>query len=136
MNNAVISDRSPFKICLLILVTVAGIPLMLGISQNRITDQMGQPYANIWGGALSLGGLLNLIGTYWQWRVLRGMFIERSGNILLGGAAFIWSILVIWKTGTDGILSAFFTVALAIACAAEVRRINKQVKKVLEIINE
>jgi hypothetical protein len=121
---------------LLGLITVSGIPLALGISQSAITRAMGTPYTNFWGIFLFLGGLLSLIGIYWPKDPITGMIIERAGVVALGGASFIWSFLVIWRVQLNGLFSATLTFALALACWAQWRWINKNVNSVIKAIND
>ena len=130
------TGRSPFQLYLILLVTVAGIPLMLGASTNNITDAMGHPESNIWGGALLLGGLLILVGVYWPKNLITGMLIERTGLVGLGGACLIWSVLVVWRVHSNGLWSAALTFGLFVACLAQWRWINKRVNRVIKAIND
>lgn len=130
------TGRSPWQLYLLFLITISGLALMLGISKNPITDSMGHPYTNIWGFFLTVGGLLSLVGIYWPKDPVTGMLVERTGLVALGGASFIWSVLVVWKVHLNGLLSATLTFGLFLASCAQWYWINKNVNKVIKAIDE
>lgn len=130
------TGRSPFQLYLISLVTLAGIGIMLNLSNNAIMDAMGEPYATVWGIFLTLGGALILLGVYWPKEAITGLVIERSGLVALGGACFIWSVLVVWKVHTNGLFSALLTFGLALACVAQWRWINKSVNRVIKAIDD
>lgn len=129
------TGRSPFQIYLISLVLIGGIGIITNTSQNTVTQAMGEPYATIWGIFLTLGGLLILLGVYWPREAITGLIIERSGLVLLGGACFIWSILLIWRIHTNGLFSALLTFGLSLACLAQWRWINKSINEVIKAID-
>lgn len=128
-------DQSPFQLYLIGLITISGIALMMGLSDNPINKAMGS-YSVVWGGFLFIGGVFNLLGIYWPKSIFTGMLIERSGLVALGGASLIWSILVILKVQWTGLLSATLTFALFLACLAQWRWVNKNVSKIIKATNE
>lgn len=128
--------RLPFQIYLLVLVTLAGIPMIFGVSTSAIIEQMGKPESNIWGAFLFIGGASNLIGLYWPKNTITGMFIERSGLIALGGAALIWSVLVVWRLHLAGAFSATLTFGLFLACLAQYKFVNKQIKSIIRVTDD
>lgn len=130
------TNRSPFQLYLLGLITVSGLALVSGISTNPVTKAMGNPYNVIWGTFLFVGGFLCLLGIYWPKNPLTGMLIERSGLVALGGASLIWSILVMWRVQLTGLFSALLTFALFLACVAQWLWINKNVGKVIKAIDD
>lgn len=130
------TNRSPFQLYLLGLITVSGLAIATGISDNPIIRAMGSPYDILWGASLFVGGFLSLLGIYWPREVFTGMLIERSGLVALGGASLIWSVLVVYRVQTDGLFSALLTFALFLACLAQWKWIDKNVNKVIKAINE
>lgn len=131
------TGRSPFQIYLISLITVSGLALATGISSNMITEKMGTPYTQIWGAFLAIGGLLTLIGVYWpREETITGLLIERTGLVALGGASFIWSVLVVWRVHMSGVFSASLTFGLFLACFRQWRWVNKNVNKVIRAIHE
>lgn len=112
------------------------IGMATSISRNMITQAMGEPYATIWGWCLVLGGSSILLGVYWPKDQITGLIIERSGLVLLGGACLIWSVMVVWKTHTNGLFSAVLTFGLFLACLAQWRWINKGVNRVIKAIDD
>jgi hypothetical protein len=128
-------NRSPFQLYLLGLITLAGLMIVFGLSDNPIYESMG-PYSTYWGIALFIGGSLSLLGIYWPKNPFTGMLIERSGLVALGGASLIWSILVLWRVQLDGIMSGSLTFALFLACLAQWRWVNRNVDKVMKAAHE
>ena len=127
-------NRSPFQLYLIGLITISGIGLMMGLSDNPINKAMG-PYSIAWGGFLFIGGFFNLLGIYWPKNPVTGMLIERSGLVALGGASLLWSVLIVWKVQLTGLFSATLTFALFLACLAQWRWINKNVSEIMKVIN-
>lgn len=130
------TGRSPFQLYLLALIILSGLATMLGISENPITDEMGDPYTSFWGFFLSIGGVLSLAGIYWPKSPITGMLIERTGVVALGGASFIWSFLVIWRVQLNGLFSASLTFGLFLACIAQWYWINKNINRVIKAIDD
>lgn len=130
------TGRSPWQLYLLSLITISGVALMLGISENPVTEAMGNPYTNFWGFFLSIGGFLSLLGIYWPKDPVTGMLVERTGLVALGGASLIWSVLVVWKVHLNGLFSATLTFGLFLASCAQWYWINKNVNKVIKTIDD
>lgn len=132
-------NRSPWQLYLLLLITVSGIAMMLGLSTNKITEAMGEPYTHIWGFFLAIGGFLCLLGIYWpksSKNPITGLLVERTGLVALGGASLIWSVLVIWRVHMSGLFSATLTFGLAIASLAQWFWINSNVTTIIKAVNE
>lgn len=127
-------SRSPLQTFLLGLCAVTGILIAADISRNRITKEMGEPWATIWGLSLFVGAMIAIAGTVWRNKIT-GMLIERSGIMLLGLASLIWPISIIWVTGIDALYSAVVTLIFSVSCFFQVRYINKHINLILEAIN-
>lgn len=127
--------RSPFQLYLIGLITVAGLSIMIGISDNPIYKAMGG-YSVVWGAFLFIGGTLQLLGIHWPRSTFTGMLVERSGLVAVGGASLLWSILVVWKVHLTGLFSAILTFALFMACLAQWRWVNKNVSRIIKAVNE
>lgn len=130
------TTRSPFQIYLVALVILGGFGIITGVNRNMIINAMGEPYATYWGLFLTVGGLLILMGIYWPRDKFTGMLVERTGLVALGGASAIWSVLVIWKTQTNGLFSALLTLGLFLACLRQWRWIDKNVHKVIKAVDD
>ena len=130
------TNRSPFQLYLLALITLSGIAILTGLSNSPITQAMGSPEKYIWGSFLFVGGFFCLLGIYWPKDPITGMLIERTGLVALGGACLIWSVLVLWRVQWTGLFSATLTFALFLACLAQWRWINKDVNKVMRAIDD
>lgn len=132
-------NRSPWQLYLLILITISGLAFLFDLSQNPITEAMGQPYTHIWGFFLSVGGFLSLLGIHWPIKSktpVTGMLIERTGLVALGGASLIWSVLVIWRVHMSGVFSATLTFGLFLASLAQWFWLNKNINRVIKAIDD
>jgi hypothetical protein len=129
-------SRSPIQSFFLVLIALTGLLIVLNLSDNAITDDMGEPWASIWGICLVVGSLVSLLGSYFP-NKLTGMFIERSGVLLLGSASALWPILIVIKLG---IFRSPFTVVatsiFAVTCFLQVRYINKHINLIIAAITE
>ena len=129
-------SRSPLQTFLLLLSAVAGLSILLNLSRNGITRQMGEPYASLWGAALFLGATIAIIGTYWKNRIT-GMLIERAGIFLLGGAALIWALLVLFYVGWDtAASSSAITGLFSVMCFRQVRYINYHISLIIQALQD
>ena len=128
--------KSPFQVYLLALITLSGIPIAIGLSDNAITREMGEPYSTIWGFFLFIGGLLGIVGLYWPKDLFTGILIERSSLVALGGSSLIWAVLVVWRVQLNGLFSASLTFGLFLACLAQFRYLNRQVNKVMKAVKD
>lgn len=85
--------RNPFHIFMMVLVFLASIPALAGNAGSASLDQrLDDITVQLWGCALLLGSLLDLIGLMMPRRHrMLGLLIERSGLILVGGGAVIYA---------------------------------------------
>lgn len=128
--------RSPFQLFLLLLTLVAGIPIMLGVADNQVTEAMGSPYAFLWGLFLTIGSVFSLIGSLWPAAPETGMLIERTGLVALAGASFVWVVLVFSRIGWPAAYSGLLTLGFGIACAAQIFWIEKNINRIIQILEE
>lgn len=132
MTTVVRGGRIPFQIFILVLLTVAGFPLIFGASSSDIVKAVGEPYSNIWGFLLFIGGFSNLLGIYWPKSIVTGMLIEKTGLVALGGASLVWSGLVLWRVHWGGLFTASLTFGLFVTCVVQFVFLSKQLKKIEE----
>lgn len=128
--------RSPFQIYLLSVITLSGIAIAVGLTNNRITEAMGTPYNYFWGGFLFIGGFLSMLGIYWPKKPFTGLLVERFGLVALGGASFIWSFLVVWKTHMNGLFSGLLTFGLFLASVAQWRWVDKRIHTIMKAADD
>ena len=128
-------SRSPLQLFLLLLILTAGLTILFGQSQNKVIIEMGSLWSSIWGGTLVISSIVCLAGSYWKDRI-SGMFIERSGTILLGGSSFLWPILVLINVGIDGAYTAVSTFIFSAFCFWHVVYINRHIHLILNAIDK
>lgn len=129
-------SRSPIQSYFLVIIALTGLLIILNLSDDAITKNMGEPWASIWGIALMLGSLVALLGSYYP-NKLTGMFIERSGILLLGGASAIWPIAIVVRLGFfRSPFTVIITAIFAATCFLQVRYINKHIKLIIAAITE
>lgn len=127
-------SRSPIQAFFLFLLAVAGILVVLGLSENILVRQIGPPWSGIWGAASTIGSTIALIGAYWKNQVT-GMIIERAGISLLGLAALYWLATVFVFTKADGLYTEIMTALFILICYLQVRYINIHINLILDAIN-
>lgn len=128
-------SRSPLQSFFLLLLGITGILIVFGISDNRIIDEMGEPWSTIWGSSLALGASISLLGAFWKNKV-SGMLIERAGIFLLGCAGLYWAFMVVKITHWNSALTVVFTAMFSVACFMQVRYINKHIDLILGALAE
>lgn len=113
---------NPFQVFLLGLCIVNSLGLARGNSGSQALDaRLSIVAVVLWGVTLGLGAILDLIGVYCyrQRRTLvAGLYLERSGLVLAGSAAAVYSIVVFFSAAdVDGVRFAV-CVQTAFAAAA------------------
>lgn len=112
---------NPFQVFLLGLSVVSSIGLLRGHSGSAVLDDRLPGWeVTAWGLMLVVGSLIALAGgvCYWTARnLMLGLYLERTGLILVGGAAAIYSYVVLQSAASvDGVRWAV-TVQSAYAAA-------------------
>lgn len=128
-------SRSPIYTFFLTLIAITGVLTIAGLSQNMVTNEMGKPWYQLWGGFLVVGSVVAVAGSYWRDKI-SGMLIERAGIFLLGGASAIWPILIILMIGFRSPFTVVSTFIFAVTCFLQVRYINKHILLITEAITE
>jgi hypothetical protein len=92
------------------------------VSQGMTNSLRGVagPVAHLWGAELAAGGLLKLVGLYWQHSEL-----ETPGLWMLAGGYAFYSITVMVGLGVHGLAAGIISGALAVGCLVKVRVIMR-----------
>lgn len=105
---------------LLCLCFVAGAGIALGApAPGSIESQLPQFGVYTWGGALSLGAGVLLVGLALQAnheRLIIGVLLEQVGVVALGFAAIIYGAAAFTAVGWSGIFPAGTTFTFGVAC--------------------
>lgn len=128
-------SRSPLLTFLMCTITLSGILIAFNIQRTAVVKDMQEPWATIWGIALTIGSATSVVGAYWKDQV-DGMLIERTGVFLLGGSATIYSILILLFTDFKNPLSSIVYMLFAVACYRQVRYINKHIELIIEALSK
>lgn len=110
---------NPFEVFLLVLSLASSIGLLQGNTGSTVLDaQLNDLVVSLWGIALAAGSILALAGVYCYRReatLMPGLVLERAGLSLVGVAATIYSVVVIYSVSLSG---ARWAVSVQIAYAA------------------
>lgn len=111
---------NPFEVFLLTLSVVSSIGLLRGHSGSAVLDDRLPVWDVVaWGLMLAVGSATALAGIYCyrsRDRLMLGLYLERTGLILVGGAAAIYSYVVLQSAAdVDGVR---WTVSVQSAYAA------------------
>lgn len=128
-------SRSPLQIFLLVLCILSGLVIVMDRSDSKVIQEMGEPWASLWGVCLVAGSIIAIVGAFWKNKIT-GMLIERSGTVLLGGASFLWPILAVKIVGLDAAYPAAVTLMFSFACVWQVVYINHHMSLILNAIDK
>lgn len=113
---------NPFEVFLLVLSVVSSIGFLGGHSGSQVLDDRLAAWKVIaWGLMLAVGSMIALAGIYCyrsRERLMLGLYLERTGLILIGGAAAIYSyVILVTAPDVDGVRwSVTVQMAYALAC--------------------
>lgn len=113
---------NPFEVFLLGVSLVSSIGLIQGKSGSALLDtRLNDIAVAMWGAALLIGSALALAGVWCYRRPTRlvtGLYLERSGLLLVGTAAAIYSFVVLYTAAdVSGVrFTASVQIAYATAC--------------------
>lgn len=89
---------NPFEVFLLALSVVSSIGLVRGHSGSQVLDDRLPVWeVVVWGLMLAGGSIVALVGIYCyrsRERLMLGLYLERTGLLLVGGAAAVYSYVV------------------------------------------
>lgn len=111
---------NPFEVFLLGLSIVSSIGLLKGQSGSALLDRRLPDYEVVaWGFILAFGSMIALAGVLCYRRqssLMLGLYLERTGLIMVGGAATIYSYVIL-KTAPD-VAGVRWSVTVQVAYAA------------------
>lgn len=92
-----VPPKNPFESFLLFLSLVSSLPLIAGDSGSAaLRDRLTPLAVSSWGWCLLVGSAVAMVGIWLplRWRYF-GMLLERAGLILVGGAAALYTIVIV-----------------------------------------
>lgn len=123
---------NPFQLFLMLLAFTSSLPLLQGQSGSAILDaQLDTVDVVLWGICLLVGSGLDLIGMLTPWRRRHfGMVIERAGLILVGGAAGIYTYVILHAAPSVGAVryAAAIQLAFSLACVYRTYQITRALR--------
>lgn len=123
--------ETPFEVLVFVVFVVDGIyQLFHGVKASPSTVTAVLPYwlLVVWQATLVLGGSIGLVG-----RLRAAWQIERAGLAMVGPAAFVYGLAIIYETGLRGLVAA--SIDIMIGCAFLIRYwvLGNAAKKIIEI---
>lgn len=123
--------REPFEIFMLAFAALAGLRGFTDSASSPLQLALPRWEGYVWSGVLLGGCLLALAGAYWKRRET-GLVMERTGLLGVALASAGHAIFLILTAPSEATFSALLTAGFALACFAQVRRISKLVRLLIE----
>jgi hypothetical protein len=123
----------PFDIFLGGLCVLSGIPLLLAYTPQPDSLEALLPTWLVfaWGAELVVGGGTLVVGTVREWRTL-----QRFGLVLLGPAAIVYAIAIVFTAGRSGLVAAAIVLAFGLACLIKLVTLSVVRTAILERASE
>lgn len=110
------AGRHPFQTYMLSVAVVSGLPLVFGWAPPRSIEATLPPWlVLIWGVMLFGGSAVALLGSYWLGNYANALTIERIGLLVVGGAACLYGMTLLFVFGLSVAVSAGFVLGFALA---------------------
>lgn len=124
--------REPFDILLAVMCLFSGIPYLLGAPPAAAIDrQLPEFLFRAWGGCLTLGGILVLVGIFFGLTLL-----QRAGLSLLAPTAIMYAIVLLIYIKLPAIFSASLLLGFAGACLLKDYTIKIATQSISKIFKE
>lgn len=126
--------RHPLVIYLFVLCTASGALTMLGyFTAGGVEAALPEFIARGWGLALFVGGLLDLLGAFWQGDVRTGLAMKRLGSFILMLSATVYSVIIMGHFDLAGMWAAGVVFGFAIAAFCHFRFVNKRIHEIIAL---
>jgi|SRR6266705_2800855 len=105
----------PRAVFILALCVISGVPLIFAsATPGSIASQLNATWVVIWGVMLTLGALVNLIGTL---RLdVNGVILEQIGSVAVGGASVLYAVAIFTTVQWKGAVPAAIILGLGVSC--------------------
>jgi hypothetical protein len=134
-----IAER-PMEFFIGFLCLLSGLPMaILGVAPDSATHYMPAYLIRLWGLGLTLGGgcvVAGILIRYSKERFFIGLMVERSGYWPLITGTTVFSIVIIFRAGWDGLFPILTYVAFAVVCWLRQRQIYRLVHRVTKLTSE
>lgn len=105
----------PRAVFVLSLCVAAGIPLVFAdATPGSIAAQLDRPWVITWGAMLTIGALVNLIGTLKS--DVNGIILEQIGSVAVGGATVLYAGAIFVQVHWQGSVPAAIVLGLGMSC--------------------
>lgn len=125
---------NPFHVFILALSLISSIGLLQGSTGSQVLDaRLSVVDVAGWGFCLAAGSAVALAGVYFyrtRRRLMLGLYLERTGLILVGGAAAIYTYVVLHAASdlSDARYACAINLAYAAACFVRVWQDHKAIR--------
>lgn len=127
-----------FEILWAVVCLLVGLPLASGLapSPSSVNALLPTVLRVVWGISLTLGGGLTLSGILWRHlnvnRFVSGLYVERSGLLMLGTSAAAFVLVVWFYAGAPSLFVAAIYGAFIAACVSRTRSIGMEISIIRE----
>ena len=139
LDDPIYSQKNPYQAFLVALCIVSSLPLLRGQTSSAVLEQqLGDTMVVTWGATLLVGSLIVLVSEFWRGHTWTALAIERSGLLLVGTGAGIYSV-VVWSNAQhidDIRFIAAVTFAYAGACYWRCLQITRRLRWIRALVAE
>jgi hypothetical protein len=129
------AGRHPSQVFLLLLCVVSGIPKLFGVTTaGSVEASLPGWLAVAWGGVLFGGSAAALVGSYWRGELVTALTVERAGLALVGAAAVMFAIVVVFAGGWQRLLQAVIIAGFGGTCLRRAFDIGQVMKTAIRIV--
>jgi hypothetical protein len=129
MLNTHKDSRNPFEIWLLGACALAGtVQLISGARPGSLSAQLTPVAQTAWCVLLGFGGVVALIGIFWNGQVKVALEMESIGLTSVTVACLVYAVGIFFAVAWDGLFSVVIYVTVALCCLIRRRRIEKVLK--------
>lgn len=124
--------RNPFAVFLLCLALVSGALTLLGEpASGSMERSLPELPVRVWGGTLTFGAWITLIGMYWPWSISTGLLMKRTGMLALMVGTVFYTVTLLVSEGLGVLFPASTVFAFGIAAWVQYRNINRRIRDVI-----
>lgn len=131
MMRVVHTSKSPFEVFLLAALVVSGVAgLVAPRGTSQAIEALPQWAQWIWYGGVAIAGLGALAGALTT--RLWSLYVERGFLMMLGILLVAYAAAIVAVAGWVVVFSSIVTVGLAVSCAARVRQISGDIRRIVK----
>lgn len=129
--------KNPFEVWVLAALCLSSVLFLLGITpqDNSVAAVLPRWSTLLWAFLLATGTFTALVGMFWKQPAV-GRTIQMAGHLWTATGALIYSSVLLYYIGAPAVMSGLTVGSIVIAAVFRVRQLRKQIKQILNKIEE